>query len=264
MTELSQMSQEIISEGNTKPLRSRSRRWSFTLNNYDEKEFVSLITCFKDEKYILGKEIGKENNTPHIQGYVEFANQKDLSCLKKINKKIHWEKSKGNQKQNIEYCSKEGNYETNFKLPKPIKILSELREWQKEVENLIKMEPDDRTIHWYYDQIGGKGKTALCKYLCVKYNALYLTGKSADMKYGITQYLDAGNNPEIVLIDLTRSVESFVSYQGIEEIKNGIFYNTKYESKMILFNSPHIIVFSNFMPEESKLSADRWNITILE
>jgi hypothetical protein len=29
---------------------------------------------------------------------------------------------------------------------------------------------------------------------------------------------------------------------------------------MKLFNSPHLIVFSNFYPEKDKLSDDRWKI----
>ena len=38
-------------------------------------------------------------------------------------------------------------------------------------------------------------------------------------------------------MDFTRDVEEYVSYQAIEAIKNGIFYNTKYESKMITYNT---------------------------
>ena len=61
-------------------------------------------------------------------------------------------------------------------------------------------------------------------------------------------------------MDFTRDVEEYVSYQAIEAIKNGIFYNTKYESKMITYNSPHVIIFANFFPDITKLSSDRWVI----
>ena len=83
------------------------------------------------------------------------------------------------------------------------------------------------------------------------------------MKYEVMEYLKK-NKLKIVMIDLTRCIENYVSYQGIEEIKNGIFYNTKYESGMVLFDSPHIIIFANFPPEEGKLNADRWNIVNLD
>jgi hypothetical protein len=51
-----------------------------------------------------------------------------------------------------------------------------------------------------------------------------------------------------------------VSYSSIECIKNGMITNTKYETGFKVFNPPHVVVFSNFPPDEEKLSADRWNI----
>ena len=40
--------------------------------------------------------------------------------------------------------------------------------------------------------------------------------------------------------------------------------NTKYETGVKIFNSPHIICFANFPPDNlEQLSADRWIITNL-
>ena len=47
---------------------------------------------------IQGYEKG-EQGTPHIQGYIEFENSVSLSTLKKINKRIHWEKEEEAKKQ---------------------------------------------------------------------------------------------------------------------------------------------------------------------
>jgi hypothetical protein len=52
---------------------------------------------------ITGKEISK-NNTPHLQGYVEFRSPIRLSTSKRFNKIIHWEPRKATQKQAIYYC----------------------------------------------------------------------------------------------------------------------------------------------------------------
>ena len=57
--------------------------------------------------------------------------------------------------------------------------------------------------------------------------------------------------------EFTRSQEQFVSYQAIEEVKNGILFNNKYEAKMVVFNNPHVVVFSNFEPDYKALSSDR-------
>ncbi len=51
-----------------------------------------------------------------------------------------------------------------------------------------------------------------------------------------------------------------VNYEVIESVKNGIVYNTKYESEMRVYKIPHVIVFSNERPDETKLSHDRWDI----
>lgn len=63
------------------------------------------------------------------------------------------------------------------------------------------------------------------------------------------------------MIDIPRSVDiDFLSYTGIEEIKNGCFFCGKYESDMVIMPIPHIIIFSNEEPNVDKLSADRWDI----
>jgi len=104
---MSSVSSKVIGEGNTKPPRIRALRWCYTLNNYEEEEYVYLSTLFSKEKFhVVGKEVG-EQGTPHLQGYVEFKNQKDLTALKKINPKIHWEKAKANRASNVAYCTKE-------------------------------------------------------------------------------------------------------------------------------------------------------------
>lgn len=88
----------------------QARRYCYTLNNYTKEEYDELIKL-KCDYQIIGKEKG-EKGTKHLQGYVEFAGCKRLETLKKINNRIHWEKCLGNQKSNIEYCKKEGNFVT--------------------------------------------------------------------------------------------------------------------------------------------------------
>ncbi|WP_445724192.1 hypothetical protein [Flavobacterium sp.] len=126
MTEQRKTQPTQLGEGNTKPPpRSiRARRWCFTLNNYANTSITGIIEYFQDHKinYIIGREIG-ESGTPHLQGYIECKNAMDFKVLQKINPKIHWEKAKGNKEQNIEYCSKDGNFETNIPLPKREQIL---------------------------------------------------------------------------------------------------------------------------------------------
>lgn len=256
MSQLTQSNTESL--GNTKP-DSRSRSYIMTWNNYDEKDYIEIKSYFDTmTHWIIGKEIAPTTGTKHLQGYFYNKNAIRFSTLKTLYPKASWRVAKGTKEQNFIYCSKE-NYESNYKpkIETPLKIITELREWQKNIENILLTEPDDRTIYWIIDHEGNKGKTALCKYLVHNYKAAYVSGKANDIKHIIAELKE---KPNIVLFDYPRSLESYVSYQAIEEIKNGIFCSGKYESKTIVMNSPHIIVFSNFIPDLTKLSKDRWNI----
>ena len=83
--------------------------WSFTINNY---------TSVPDKlppnmKYlIVGEEVGQQNNTPHLQGYVQFKNpvEKPSQYFLQFGRQGHFEVSKGSPAANIEYCSKEGKF----------------------------------------------------------------------------------------------------------------------------------------------------------
>lgn len=237
-------------------------RWCFTLNNYTNEDISSINVCFSNKcKFaIVGKEIGAQG-TPHLQGYCEFKTK----CRPKnlLSNRIHWEKAKGNREANIEYCSKDNDIIYSLGMPKPIKIINELYPWQKDIERLTLEEPDDRTIHWYWDENGNIGKSAFIKYMIVKHKVLFCCGgKYSDiMNLVFNQNMDECN---CVIFDIPRANRGCISYSALESIKNGMVCNTKYETGVKVFNSPHVIVFANFPPDdESQLSSDRWHITNL-
>jgi len=251
------MSQNVSSEGGNTKSPSRSRSWCYTWNNYREAEYSAMVVYLTQQKakYICGKEIG-ENGTPHIQGWCEFPNQKRFDTLKLAFPKVHWEKAKGGKEANYKYCSKEGNFHTNIKMKEPIKIISKLKPWQKEIEELIKSDPDDRTIHWYWDREGGKGKTALVKYLLVTYD--YVTYSCASKSADILSIAD--EDKSVYLLNFARVQENFCPYTAMEQLKDGLISDSKLKKKSnnIVMNSPHVICFANWPPDMTKLSSDRW------
>ena len=128
------------------------------------------------------------------------------------------------------------------------------------LQKYLSLKPNDRSIVWITECEGGSGKTSFCKHIVLNNSsALYLSGSAKYMKYAIMKSIDEkGIVPKILLLDIPRSLEDYVSYQGIEEIKNGMFFNTHYEAKMVVYDCPHVVVFANFDPDFSKLSSDRW------
>lgn len=242
-----------------------SRHWCFTLNNYtpnDIVDFVNYGSSNSSIKFVFQEETG-EHGTPHLQGYIDFGVK--LRPKKLFNDKIHWEKCR-NIKKSIEYCQKENTrtgqvFYCGLKRPKTLKLITKLRQWQKHILDICLAEPDDRTIYWFYEKIGGVGKSAFVKLLCAKHGALLCSGKASDIKYLIVKYNEKHNAyPEIILYDIPRSSLDYVSYTGIEEVKNGCFTSSKYECEMVIMNSPHIICFANEEPDYNTMSKDRWKV----
>jgi hypothetical protein len=250
---------------------SPKKRWCLTLNNYSDDEYSSLIDFFSSNssnKWIVGKERGEKKDTPHLQMYINFKDKIRFTALKKINERLHIEPSRGDELSNVKYCSKEGDYKSfNLKVPRPLKPLPVMdRWWQKDLIKIVEDEPHDRLVYWYFSKSGNTGKTTFARYLHRTYGALLLCGKASDMKNSIIEYHKTnGDTPEIIIYDLPRGFEKeYVSYNGLEEIKNMFFYSGKYEGGMIDGNPPHFIIFSNEQPDVNKMSKDRWRIVDID
>jgi len=74
------------------------------------------------------------------------------------------------------------------------------------------------------------------------------------------QIVKSSFDPAVVVINLSRQAEGAFSYASVEAIKDGLTFSGKYEGGHRLFPTPHIVIFSNWWPDETKLSADRWDI----
>lgn len=267
---MTQNTNDTTTNGNTSSIRGRN--WALTINNWTDTEKNELEQFIKNEceSGIFQPEIGEEG-TPHLQTYLNFKNARTFTSIKKAFPRAHIEKVR-NIKAYENYCKKQETkagetFEFSKKRKRPATKdpleNKELKPWQQEIIDMIEIEPDERTIHWYVDKKGNGGKSSLAKHLYLKYKGdiICVTGKASDIKYMIKQFLENEENIlKIIIFDFSRSQETFVSYQAIEEVKNGLIFNTKYECGMIDFNPPHVIIFSNFEPEKEKLSLDRWNI----
>lgn len=270
----SQKSQLGSGPGNT---IIRSRGWFFTAFRVKgeevckESQNLSIFVMFpKESKIICQVECGK-GGRPHFQGCVYLKNQKTFDQMKKYDEGFHWEVCR-DWKASGMYCCKEegrlnGPWVQNCVNPriekKPLKVITELRMWQESIVKIVKEEPDDRSIRWYWESEGGVGKTAFAKYLAVNERALVVSGRACDVKFAVANRVEAGQDPSIVVWDIPRSMDENISYQAIEEVKNGLFFSTKYESGQVIYNCPHVLVFANFPPEWEKMSNDRWVVTKL-
>lgn len=258
------------SGGNTKPPSSRpaaSKFWCFTWNNYPNDYLAQLAQILERSQWIMGEEVG-ESGTPHIQGYIEFPDKVRPLGYKGTPKQIHWEKARGTCAENVAYCSKEGkvNPHSTLKPPRAIKFPVMDLWWELEIIDILANEPDDRTIHWYWSESGNMGKTTFTKYLAVKHNACILAGKGADVRNGaLTWKKDKGAYPDVCVFPIPRSHNSeYISYEAIENVKDACFYSGKYEGGTVADACPHLIVFANSAPDETKMSDDRWHVVNID
>ena len=200
--------------GNTNPhpkkQDSAKSNWSMTLNNYSDEEYDSLKIFFSSNSsniWIIGKEVG-ESETPHLQMFCSFKDKIRFTAIKKVCDRLHIEPSRGNKKQNLIYCSKEGNFESNTRIPKPLKLITDLWPCQKKIEDYILTEPDDRHILLVSGKFNS-GKTQIAKYLTAKYD--WVVGPLEGKKSHILSNVFMNQDAECFIIYLT----------GVESTKPG-------------------------------------------
>lgn len=237
--------------------------------------------------YAMQQEIG-EQGTPHIQGVIAVAPKKRHSSLCLLFPDVYWRPCKSVTKS-IWYCTKEDTRaeNTTYKIggtftyamgqvhvpaapfvPQHVAV-GDLWPWQREVYDLLQGPIDSRKIYWYWEPTGNRGKTALVRTLMVtaqNKDVIVVAGKASDMKYQIAKYVEAdkqSRGPRVVMLSLARTQEGFISWQGMENIKDGVVTSTKYESVSHIIDPPHMIVFANFPPtdaDRAAISVDRWVI----
>ncbi len=213
--------------------------------------------CMKSETRIEGTNpVGYNTNIK--QGSRSALNSAIIDYInRKITKKDflnqypkYWLKS--SKQLNYERREKvKENY--NMKLKKKYEI-SVLHPWQVSLIEKLKKQ-SDRQILWIYEASGHVGKSWMAKYIYSMLEDVLLIkkGKVSDVVY-------LYNRQKYVCCDLARSQEGFVSYNLLEDLKDGTIFIGKYEPKMIVCDSAKVIVFANWPPETNKLSVDRWDI----
>ncbi len=253
-------------------LDPRSRNWFFTWNNYPDDWKDRLLAIGGLKKYCCQPEVAA-SGTRHIQGVLVFSDAKKQSTLENaVDNLVHWEVAR-NIAACKNYCSKmeskDGDVWVKGFRVKKRKVVDplagkELFAYQQEIVDMVDEEPDDRKVYWYWSDKGGIGKSALCKHLVMKHDALVVGGKFRDAYYAVATLLKKGEEPYIIIFDIPRAQGDKMSYTAIEGIKNGCFFSSKYESGMCVFNVPHIICFANCAPNMGGLSSDRWVVKCLD
>lgn len=130
-----------------------------------------------------------------------------------------------------------------------------LHEWQRDLEELLETAPDDRSINFFVDPEGGKGKSWFCRYLLSKNpDRVQILGpmKRDDLAYMIDP------TKSVFLLNIPRGGMEYLQYPVLEMIKDRLVVSPKYHSVLKRLPPSHVVIMSNEMPDMEKMSADRF------
>ena len=246
---------------NQKSVVSPAKYWRFTLNNWTEAEFCSIVPIIEEfaEWAIIGQEIGDEG-TPHLQGALCFKSKArfvsrisikrdGVECIRAFVNKANGRSAGEIKADNIKYCSKEKVlYNKNCIIQKEVMTIKreDFYEYQEELVKLLEVpcEWDDRTIYWRYGDVN-IGKTQFAKWLCVHLGAYVIGGTHKHMLAQVQ------NSDAPIYIVLLAYGDEKVSYRAIEQIKDGLFSSAFGcdNNKMSIRNAPHILIIGNEEPD---------------
>jgi hypothetical protein len=113
--------------------KDRIRRFTFNIhhwkdNGIDKDTVIHLFTqAYAIDYMIIGEELTTENEVPHLQGYIEFANPATWEQVRErfiaiVGYVSDLQASKGDAKSNQLYCSKAGQFTEYGSFTEKVKV----------------------------------------------------------------------------------------------------------------------------------------------
>ena len=140
--------------------------------------------------------------------------------------------------------------------PAPVIREGEANDWQSELETELDGDADDRSILFYFDPDGGKGKSWFQQYYLTKHpeRAQVLSiGKRDDIAHVIDP------RKRVFFFNVPRDGMQYLQYTILEQMKDRMIFSPKYNSKTkILQVVPHVVIFCNELPDYEKMTEDRY------
>lgn len=233
----------------------------------NKQRVKALIDRYDCHKWAIGFEVGK-GGYQHLQCRIRFSGDNS----NKAEKERVFNQVKGYlPTAHVEYCSDDWSYEcksgrfiTSDEEFPGSKVRScrfgTMNRLQKQAVRALRGQNDREVMVWY-DPRGNIGKSWLVRHLVETRQACYVP-PTIDTIKGIMQFTcSAWDGQGIIIIDIPRSFKwSEQLYVGLESIKDGFLYDTRYSAKMKDVWGVKLLVLCNVKPKLDKLSADRWAI----
>lgn len=136
-------------------------------------------------------------------------------------------------------------------------------DFQKTLLDYILMQDVDPRAVLCVISSGGHGKTVFLKWMVAYFTNIFVSThcNGRDIATTLIDAKTEGNEIGCVIINLPRTYKmTREDYQGLEMIKDGFITSQKYKGEPMIWNVPHVIIFTNTLPEFSELSDDKWDV----
>lgn len=158
-----------------------------------------------------------------------------------------------------EYCKKDGFFICSEDTPEIFAVRQgQMRDYQKAMVEMVSSQ-NVRQIDVWVDPKGNHGKSWLCNHLVERRKAFWCPPYMGSVK-DLSQWIASGYNGEgMIIIDIPRSWKWTEDiYAGIEAIKDGLVFDTRYEHHVRNIRGVKLLILCNKAPNEKELSYDRW------
>lgn len=234
--------------------------WTFTIGTYESANIRRSI-----KRKIAWEEVSSRKDKAYLQNFEEIVNEGSQRCLSTIRaeKDPNLQATRMRQfKSALLFADQEIE---SVQLEHSIQRarLTVWNKWQRNLLGVLDGPINDRKVILVLDPKGNTGKTYFKTYYSALHNTDTFTsegGPTKDILYAAKQY----TYRRVVLFDFMRTQFDHINLQAVEQLKNGSYTSTKYESKKVFGSIPHCVIFSNNVFDLRGLSMDRWELWLIE
>lgn len=231
--------------------------WMLTLPwTGQSKRMINLFITRNDiHDWTIGYEVGRDGYR-HI--HVRLNARGTFEDMQRAFPGCHIEEA---STDSDEYETKEGHFVRSEDTVDVLRCrFGRLRPNQRRVLELLDKQNDRGVLVWV-DTTGNVGKSFLTRWLVERRRAYYVPPTVDNVKQIIQWVCSGYKGQPYIVIDIPRSAKWTQSlYTGIEAIKDGIVYDTRYSANLRDIWGCKILVLTNTYPNLDALSKDRWTI----
>lgn len=228
---------------------------------YNAQWIQRIFKVYDVKDWVVALETGK-------RGYKHYQIRFDISgdydtFFQQVHEAIpelHLEKASDGPFDN-NYERKEGFFVSSRDTDEILRIrFCRLNPVQRDILAIVDSQ-NDREVDVWLDPRGNHGKTWMTIHLWERGQALVVPRYATTAEKLSAFVCSAYKGEPYIIIDIPRAtVPNTALYEAIEELKDGLVFDTRYSGRTRNVRGAKIIIFTNNALDPEKLSADRWRL----